>query len=324
MRSLYRTPPAWLLIVLSLLGSLHAGAQDVYPSRPIRMVVPFPPGGLADALSRIVAEKIAVKLGQPIIIENKPGASGNIGAEMVANAKPDGYTLLSTPPPPLVINQTLYPGLPFDPAKFVPITVMAATPNLLVVNPKVQANTIDELINHAKANPGKLNYGSTGSGGTPHLTTEWFKAVTGADLTHVPYKGAQAYQPLLSGEVDLMFMNIADALPYVRSGKLKPLAIGSEKRSSAFPDVPALSETLPGFVSMTWFAVAAPPGTPPPIALKLSAAIAEVLQSPEIAKRLADLSMVPIGNSPQMAAAFLKEETDRWGRVIRTARIKPD
>lgn len=324
MKFAHRTSLAAISIAVALFGSFHAGAEDTYPNRTIRMVYPFPPGGVADVLSRMVADKVGAKLGQTIFIDNKPGASGNIGAEMVANAKPDGYTLLSTPPPPLVINQSLYPKLPFDPVKFVPITVMAASPNVLVVHPKVQASDVSELVAYAKAHPGKLNYASTGSGGTPHLTMEWFKSLTGAEVTHVPYKGAQAFLPLIAGEVDMMFINIGDALPHLRNGKLKALAIGSTKRNAALPDVPTLAETIPGFVSVTWFGVVASPGTPMAVAEKLSAAIADALQSPDVAKKLADLYMQPVGGSPAQTAAFFKEETERWSRVIHAANIKAD
>ena len=317
--------PVFVLVGTFGFFPLYVAAQEAYPNRPIRMILPFPPGGAADVLTRIVTEKLAPKLGQPIIIENKPGASGNIGAEMVANAKPDGYTLLAAPPPALVVNQSLFLQLPFDPAKFVPVTVMAGFPNVLVVNSKLQASNLGELLTYAKAHPGKLNYASTGKGGTPHLTTEWFKAVTSVQLTHVPYKGyPQAIPPLLAGDVDMMFMNLVDALPHIRSGKLKALAIASEKRSAVLPDVPALVETIPGFISSAWVAVVATPNTPLAIAEKLSAAIAETLRLPEVAKKLADLHLDPIGGSPAQTAAFFKEESTRWGMVIRTANIKAD
>lgn len=316
--------PASVLVGIFTFGPFYVAAQDAYPNRPIRVIVPFPAGGALDVLTRVVTANLSVKFGQPIIVDNKPGASGNIGTEMVANAKPDGYTLLATPPT-FVINQHLFAQLPFDPTKFAPVTVMTGAPNLLIVNAKLPANTISELLSYAKAHPGKLNYASTGTGGTPHLTTEWFKAVASVQLTHVPYKGyPPAIPPLLAGEVDMMFMNLADALPHIRSGKLKALAIGSESRSEALSEVPTMAETIPGFVSVTWFAIAATPGTPMPIAEKLSAAIAETLRLPEVAKKLADLHLDPIGGSPAQTAAFFKEESTRWGKVIRTANIKAD
>ena len=303
---------------------LPAAAQDSYPSRPVKIVVPFPPGGAADSLTRIVAEKVAARLGQPFIIENKAGASGNIGAELVASARPDGYTLMSSPPPPLVINQSLFPQLAFDPARFVPVTVIARAPNVLVAHPRLRASSTGELIAQAKANPGVLNYASTGSGGTPHLTAEWFKSLAGVQLTHIPYKGAQAYPALLAGEVDLMFMTLGDALPHIRSGGLKALAVGSEQRVATLPGVPTLAEAFPGFVSTTWFAVVATPGTPPDIAQKLSAAFNEALQLPEIMHKLANLSFEPMGGTPAQTAAFFNGEAQRWNQVIRAAHIKAD
>lgn len=316
--------PAWIFAIVALNPMPQTHAQAVYPSRPIRMVIPFPSGGILDVLSRMVTERAALRFGHPVIIDSRPGASGNIGAEIVAHARADGYTLLSTPPPPLVVNQNLFSRLAFDPGRFVPVTVMASVPNMLVVHPRVQAANVVEFIALAKARPGKLNYASTGNGGTPHLTAEWFKSAAGVQITHVPYKGAQAYLPLLAGEVDLMFMNLGDALPHVSSGKLKALGIGSEQRSAALPGVQPLAEALPGFVSSTWYAVVAPPGTPPSIAGKLSAAFAASLQTPEVAGKLAELYLEPMGTTPDRTAAFLKSEAERWAKVIRAANIKAD
>jgi tripartite-type tricarboxylate transporter receptor subunit TctC len=324
MISIRRTLHAGVVVVLTISSSFQATAQEVYPNRPIRMILPFPAGGILEALTRIVTEKAAAKLGQPIIIDNRPGASGNIGAEIVANAKADGYTLLSTPPPPLVVNQNLFAQLPFDPAQFVPVSVMASAPNVLVLHPKHPVSNVSEFIAYARARPGKLNYASTGSGGTPHLTTEWFKSLTNVQITHVPYKGAQAYVPLLAGEIDMMFMNLADALPHISGGKLKALGIASEQRSAALPEVHPLAETIPGFVSSTWYAVVATPKTPPAIAEKLSATIAASMRLPEVSSKLAELHLDPIGGTPAQTAVFLKGEAARWGKVIRTANIKAD
>jgi tripartite-type tricarboxylate transporter receptor subunit TctC len=324
MRSTRQDLFAGFFVFLAVVTPPQAASQEVYPNHLVRIIVPFPPGGAVDALTRMVAERVAGRLGQPIIVENKPGASGNIGAEMVANAKPDGYTLLASPPPPLVINQSLFTQLPFDPARFVPITVIAGAPNVLVAHPKLRADSARELIARAKEHPGKLNYASTGSGGTPHLTAEWFKSVAGVQITHVPYKGAQAYPSLLAGEVDIMFMSLGDALPHIRAGKLKALAIGSANRIAALPDVQSLAETIPGFVSSTWFAVVATPGTPASVAEKLSDAMNEALRLPDISRKLADLNFDPIGGSPTQTAAFLKDEVERWDKVIRAANIKAD
>ncbi|MEO5596106.1 MAG: tripartite tricarboxylate transporter substrate binding protein [Lysobacteraceae bacterium] len=312
------------LIALTGFMQVPAAAQETYPNHPIKIVVPFPPGGAVDALSRLVAEKISKQLGQPALVENKPGASGNIGAEMTANARPDGYTLLSSPSPPLVINQSLYPHLPFDPATFVAVTILAGAPNVLVAHPRLQADSAPELIAWATAHPGQLNYASTGSGGTPHITTEWFKSAANIQITHVPYQGVKGLFALLAGEVDLMFMNLGDALPYIRSGKIKALAVASEKPIAQLPGVATLAETIPGFVSLTWFGIVATPGTPPSVADKLSAAIAQALQLPDVAKWLGDRNLDPIGGSPAQTAAFLKDETRRWSEVIRAAHIKVD
>jgi tripartite-type tricarboxylate transporter receptor subunit TctC len=322
-----------ILPALALVLALPAGAQDAstgsaqaYPSRPIKIIVPFPAGGTADIMPRIVAEKLSSKWGQPILIENRAGAAGNIGAEAVFKAEPDGYTLLSAPPPPLVINPSLYPQLAFDPAQFVPVSVMAAVPNVFLVHPKVPANTVQEFIAYARANPGKLNYSSQGNGTTSHLTTEMFKTMAGGlQIAHVPYKGtAPALAALLSGEVEIMFDNLGVSLQHVRAGKLKALAVCSDKRIASLPNVPAMSEILPGFASIAWFGVVAPPKTPMPIAEKLSAAIAEALKDPHVAKRLADLSAEPIGNKPAEMAAFMKQDAERWRAVIRSASVKVD
>ena len=317
---------AFFAVCLALAGlvTLPVAAQDTYPTRPITIVVPFPPGGAADLLGRLMADKLAAAFGQPVIVQNKPGATGNIGAELVANAKPDGYTLLSTPPPPLVINKLVLPRLPFDPAQFVPITVIAGAPNVLVANAKLRADSVSELIALARAQPGKLNYGSTGPGGTPHLTAEWLKSELGVQITHVPYTGNAAYAALIAGDVDVMFANLADAGPHLRSGKMKPLATAGATRSAALPGTPALAEMVPGFVSTTWFAVVAPPGTPRAIAERLSAAFNDALRQPDVAARLAEVHFEPIGGSPARTAAFLDEETQRWSTVIRRAGIKAD
>jgi len=258
-------------------------------------------------------------------VENRPGAANNIGADAVARAEPDGYTLLAAPPAALVINQFLYPKLPFDPSAFVPVTVIAATPNILVVHPKVPVSTIQELIVYARSNPNKLNYASPGSGSTPSLTVEWLKFQAGIQIVHVPYKGlAPALTDLLAGEVDMMFDNLGNTLQHIRSGRLKVLSIGSEKRLAALPDVPTMAEMYPGFVSIAWFAVVAPPKTSRETAAKLSAAITEALKLPDVMKKLQDLSAMPIGGTPEDTAAFMKEEADRWRKVIQLIAAKAE
>ncbi len=272
------------LLAAALCGSplaLHAQAQ-AYPNKAVRIVAPFPAGGSADVIPRIIGEKLSLKWGQPVIVENRAGAAGNIGAEYVFRAEPDGYTLLSSP-------------------------------------------SIRELIAYAKANPDKLNYASQGSGTTSHLTGEMFKSMAGVRLTHIPYKGsAPALTDLLAGQVEMMFDNLGVSRQHVVTGKLKLLAVCSEKRVASLPDVPALAEILPGFEAVAWFGIVAPPRTPMPIAEKISAAVAGVLKLPDVQKRLADLSAEPIGNTPAEMAAFMKKDAERWREVIRSAGVKAD
>jgi len=310
-------------LVLACAVSFAAGAQE-WPAKPVRIIVPFPAGGSADLMPRAVAEKLAAKWGQPVIVDNRPGAAGNIGADAVFRADADGYTLLSSPPPPLVINKLLYPRLSYDPDEFVPITVIGAIPNVLLVNPQVPATSVAELIAYAKANPGKLNYASQGSGATSHLTTELFKSMAGGlEITHIPYKGtAPALTDLLAGQVDMMFDNLGVSLPHARAGKLRALAVASRKRFPGLPEVPALAETLPGFESSAWFGIVAPPKTSAAIAEKVAVGVQEALKLPDVRKRLADLSAEPLGYGPAETAAFMRQEVERWGAVIRTAHVK--
>lgn len=298
-------------------------AQE-WPQKTVRIVVPFPAGGSADLLPRIVGEKLAEKWGQPVIIENRPGAAGNIGATAVYNAEPDGYTLLSAPPPPLVINRHLYPKLAFDSTKFVPITVIAAIPNVVLVNPKTGVTTIDAFIDLVKKNPGKLNYSSQGNGTTSHLTTELFKHMAGGlQIVHVPYKGtAPALAALLAGEVELMCDNLGVSLQHVKAGKIRALAVASPKRIPSLPDVPALAEKLPGFEAVAWFGIVGPPGMPGAIAEKIASGVKDALKLEDVRKRLATASAEPMGLTPAETAQYMKEESERWAGVIRTAGVK--
>ena len=315
------------LLLLGLLVFGTAQAQD-WPTKPVRIIVPFPPGGSADLLPRAVTESLQKQWGQPVIVDNRPGAAGNIGAAAVYEAQADGYTLLSAPPPPLVINRLLYPKLSYDSTQFVPMTVIAAIPNVLLVHPKVTASSVAELVAHAKSNPGKLNYASQGGGTTSHLTAELFKSMAGGGgeplaIAHVPYKGtAPALADLLGGQVDLMFDNLGVSLPHVKAGKLRALAVASPRRFRSLPDVPALAETLPGFESVAWFGIVAPPKTPAAIAQKVALGVEVALRNPEVLKRLSELSADPLGLTPAETAAFMKQETERWGAVIKSARVK--
>jgi tripartite-type tricarboxylate transporter receptor subunit TctC len=300
-------------------------AQGDYPNRTIKIVVPAPPGTNLDTLPRIIADKLAGRWGQPVIIENRPGAAQNLGAEVVAKAPPDGYTLLATPQGPLVISQHFFPKLGFDPSAFVPVSIFAAQPLLLVIHPKLRLSTLRELIAYAKANPNRISFASPGTGSSPHLTGEMFKAATGIDFVHVPYKGvAPAETDLLAGHVDMMFNNLGNMLPYMRDGRIKALGVASEARIPELPDVPAIGEMFPGFYSTSWFAVVAPPNTPREIAIKVSQAIAATLRLPEVAERLRAMSSTPVGTSPAETAAFLEKESERWRRVVLSAGIKPE
>lgn len=314
--------------MLALAGALFSApalAQADYPTRAIKIIVPFPPGATVDTLPRIVSEKLSAKWGQPVVVENRTGAAGNIGADAVAKADPDGYTLLSSPPPPLAINQALYSKLTFDPAAFVPVSVLAEVANVLVVR-KDLAPTLKALIENAKANPGKLTYGSAGNGSTPHLTMEWLKLLAGGmNIIHVPYRGsAPALTDLLGGQVDMMFDNLGNTMQYIEAGKITAVAVGSAQRLKALPDVPTLSELFPGALSSTWFGVVAPPKTPPAIAAKISQAITEIINQPDVAKRFEGMSATPVGGSPEKTAAFIKSESERWKKVIAEAGVKAE
>ena len=303
--------------------ALPTAAQD-YPARAVRVIVPFPAGGTADVMPRVVADWLSRKWGQPVVIENKTGAAGNIGAETAYRAEPDGYTLLSAPPPPLVINQNLYPKLGFDPTQFEPISVMGIVPNALIVNPdKIPAKSVAEFIAYAQANPGKITVATQGNGTTSHLTSELFQLMAKVKLLQVPYRGtAPALQGLLAGDVDVMFDNLGVSLGLVKSGKLRLIAVGTERRMSALPDVPTIAETLPGFASSAWFAVVAPPKTPAAVVAKVNADIAEAVRDPDVRKRLADLSADPVGGTVPETAAFMRAEVERWNNVIKAANVK--
>jgi tripartite-type tricarboxylate transporter receptor subunit TctC len=310
-------------LVASLVVTASVQAQT-FPERPVKIIVPFPAGGTADAVPRVIGDWLSRKWNQPVIIENHTGAAGNIGAEMVYRAAPDGYTLLSSPPPPLVTNHNLYPKLPFDPTKFEPISVMAHVPSGLFVNPdKVKAASVAELIDYLKKNPAALTAATQGNGTTSHLTSEMFQLMAKVKLRNIPYRGsAPALQGLLAGDVDLMFDNLGVSLPLVNAGKLKLLAVASAQRVPYLPNVPTMAETLPGFESAAWYAIVAPPKTPKAIVDKINADVSEALRQPEIQDKLKNLSADVYGGSPEKAAKYMGEEIERWGNVIKSANIK--
>ena len=308
-------------LALGLFASAPAQAAD-YPTQQIKVVVPLPPGSAPDYLSRIFGAYMQQQWGQTVLVENKPGAAQNLGAEQVARAAPDGYTLLTAPPPPIALNKFLFPNLKYDPDKFTPVTVICSVPNVLLVRNSLPATNLAEFVALARKSGG-LTYASTGAGSTLHLTAEILRAKTGADLVHVPFKGTgEVMTELLAGRVDFAFANLLDAWPHLSSGGMRALAIGSEKRDPSLPDVPALSEMWPDLVSTTWFAVVAPPDTPREIAEKLSAGVRAAFQAPEAAKRLQELRATPVLNTPTEAARIFKQDSERWGAVIKANNIK--
>ncbi len=307
-------------LVAVLLGcALTVYAQDYpSPSKPVKVIVPYVAGGTTDLMARTVAEILREKWGQTVIVENRAGAGGNIGAEVAWRSAPDGYTLLLSAPGPLAVNKSLYSKLSYDSDAFVPITVVSTSHSVLIVHPKLAADSVPQLIALAKSNPDRLNYASSGSASTPHLAAELFKVLAGIKVAHVPYKGnGPALTDLVAGHVDITFVELSLALPLIRAGKVRVLAFGSEKRKAFMPEVPTVSESLPGFVSVTWFGLVAPPKTPQAIANQLATTIAEGLKQPEIAKRLAGINIEAGGGTPAEMTQFMKQESERWGNVIR-------
>lgn len=297
-------------------------AED-YPNHAVKIIVPFPAGGSADGMPRLIGDWLSRKWKQSVVIENRPGAAGNIGTNEVFKAAPDGYTLLSAPPPPLVINQNLYAKLSFDPAKFEPIILISRIPNSLMVNPKnVSAKTVQEFIARAKAEPGKITSASQGNGTTSDLTSKMFEMMAGVKFTTVPYTGtAPALNDLVGGVTDVMFDNLGVSLPQAKAGRLRLIAVASPKRVAALPDVPTIAETLPGFDSSAWYAVVAPPGTPKAIVTKINADINEALKDPAILKKLAAFTAEPIGGTPEETAKIMQEDVARWQNVMQKANV---
>jgi tripartite-type tricarboxylate transporter receptor subunit TctC len=304
-------------------NAIHA--QENYPSRPIKIVVPVSAGGAPDVVARIVADKLSDRFLQPVIVENRPGAGERIGAEYVAKAAPDGYAILVAPPGALVVAPHLYRKLPFDPAAFVPISILTRSHLVLVARPTIAAGSVRELVALAKGSPGKLTYASPGVGTPPHLTGEMFKVAAGVQTSHVPYKGlAPAVTDLLAGHVDFMFDNIGNSLRHVREGRLKILAIASEARISELDSVPTVAEVYPTVSSPSWFGMVAPPKTPAVIADKLAQAVGDALKLPEVTAKLRAMSLTPVGSTPAETAAVFKQDTQRWGSVISAAGIKAE
>jgi tripartite-type tricarboxylate transporter receptor subunit TctC len=298
-------------------------AQD-YPSKPISIIVPYAAGGGVDQLARLVADQLNKTLNVPVVVENRSGANGNIGSEYVARANPDGYTLLYSAPGPLAINKLLYAKLNYDSDAFVPISQVSTSPNVLVVHPKHNITTIQQLIAYAKANPGRLNYASPGAGGTPHLSAELFKMLAGVSMVHVPYRGtAPLMTDVLAGNVDLTFSGLGNVLQYVQTQRLRAIGVGSAKRNTALPDVQPLSEVLPGFISATWDGLVAPPGTSRAIVERLYTALNQSFKQAETVQRaLAATHIDAVVGSPAELTAHIKTEQERWGKVIDAIGIK--
>jgi len=312
------------LLLVALLGAASpALSQGAYPTKQVRMIVPFPAGGSADTLCRIVGDKLSAAWSQTVIVDNRPGAGGNVGAEIAFHAEPDGYTLLCSPPGPLSINHNLYKSIPYDWTKFVPITVLAVVPNVVTARKDLPANTAQELIAYAKANPGKVTYASQGNGSTSHLSAQMLATMGGIEMVHVPYKGeGPALIDIVAGRVDIFVGNIAAALRFEKAGQVKFLGVTSKTRSPVAPGVPDAAEIgLPGLIASAWFALVAPPGTPDAIVQKINADTAAALKLPDVRAKFLEQGAEPQGESTAATAAFIKEEEARWRAVIKSANV---
>jgi tripartite-type tricarboxylate transporter receptor subunit TctC len=313
-----------LVAVLAAAAVSAASAQEPYPSRPIRLVVAFPPGGSVDTVARVVGPALGASLGQPVVVENRSGASGNIGTEQAARAKPDGHTLLIHTIP-FVANASLYERMPYDPLRdFAPVSLLCASPAVLIVHPSVPARSVAELLALAKAKPGVLNYSAAGAGTNPHMAGELFNMLGNVNIVAVQYKGGgPALVAVLGGEVGITFQNISEAVPHVASGKLRALGVTSAKRAAALPDVPTIAEAgVPGYEFTTWHGVLAPRGTPGATVALLNARLGQVLRSPEVSARFAQMGLDVIASSPAEFAAHLRTELDKWGKLVRERHIR--
>jgi tripartite-type tricarboxylate transporter receptor subunit TctC len=317
--------PITRLITLALLaGAASVAAAQGYPNKPLRLVVTFPPGGAPDILARLFADK--AQLGQPVMVDNKPGAGGNIGADIVAKAPPDGYTVVMGTVGTHSINGALYRQMPYDMVKdFAPLGHVASAPNLLVVTNELPVKNVAELISYMKANPNKLSFGSPGIGTSVHVSGELFKAMTGTQMTHVPYKGRQfAIPDLVGGSIQVMFDNMPSALPMAKEGKIRALAQTTATRSAAAPDVPTVAETVPGFEATTWFAMFAPAGTPKEIVARLNAEMQRVFKLPDVVDKMKTLGLEPWISTPEELARYQASEITKWAKVVKDSGAKAD
>jgi tripartite-type tricarboxylate transporter receptor subunit TctC len=311
----------------ALLMPASARAQaDAYPAKPIKIVVGFTAGGTTDIIARLVGQKLSEAWGKPVVIENRPGAGGNLGAHLVAQAPPDGYTLLVGSVGPLAINRSLYRNMPYDSLKaFAPISLLAAVPNLLVVHPSVPARTLPELVALARAQPGKLNFASTGPGTSAHLSGELLKQMAGIDIVHVPYRGAVAVNDLLTGQVQMMFATIPSVIAQVRAGQLRPIAVSSANRSVALPDIPAVRELgYPEFEASSWFAMVGPAGMAPEIVEKIYRETVRILRAPEMFDQLSAQGADPVASSPAELERYMRSETEKWQKAVTAAGVQPE
>ncbi|HSC23056.1 MAG TPA: tripartite tricarboxylate transporter substrate binding protein [Casimicrobiaceae bacterium] len=314
----------WAIVtgIALIVGATGGVMAADYPTKPIRLVVPFPPGGTTDILARAVAQKLSEAWNEQVVVDNRPGAGGNIGADLVAKAAPDGYTLVMGTVGTHAINPNLYAKMPYDHVKdFAPVILVAGVPNVLVVNPSLPVHSVKELIDYAKANPGKLNFASSGNGTSIHLSGELFKTMAGVQMTHVPYKGsAPALSDLMGGQVQLMFDNLPSSLGLIKAGKLRALAVTSASRAAALPDVPTIAESgLPGFEASSWFGILAPAGTPHEVVAKLNGAVAAWLATPEAKEKLLAQGAIAAGGTPEAFAKHIDSETAKWAKVVKAS-----
>jgi len=312
------------LVALAPLAGL---AAEPFPGKQIRFVVPYPPGGPLDTVARLLGQKVGASIKQPVVVENVPGAGGNIGAGTVARAAPDGYTILMGAVATHAINPALYPSIPYNAEKdFIAVTQVASTPNVLVVNPAMKANSVAEFIALAKSQPGKLNFGSGSTGSAGHLAGELFKSMAGIDMAHIPYKGAAAaMQDLIGGRVDLMFDNLASSLSQVKGGRVRALAVTTAKRTPLAPDLPTVAESgLPGFDISTWFGIFVPAGTPKPVVDRLHDEFAKALAAPDVREKMIHLGAEPVGNTPEEFAAYVKAEAAKYAKLVKASGAKVD
>jgi tripartite-type tricarboxylate transporter receptor subunit TctC len=326
-RSMFKPALMTAVALNALLGSLSGFAADAYPTKPIRLVVPFTPGGSTDILARLVGQRLYETLGQQVIIDNRPGAGGTIGMEMTAKAAPDGYTMVMGHIGTLAVNPTLYTKLSYDPVKdFQPVTLLAKIPNMMAVNPSVPVKTVKELLALAKAKPGGLNYGSGGNGSAAHLATEYFKLMAKVDIVHIPYRGtAPAVTDLIAGQITMMITGVPPLIQHVKGGKLRGVAVATAQRLTLLPDLPTIAEAgVPGYEATQWYGILMPAKTPPAIVTRLHDEIAKGLQRPEVRERLAADAAQPVGNKPEEFGEFIKSEIARWAPVVKASGARPD